>query len=191
MQDSARTGLWRERQANCNCTHPAHGQPPFLVRKQPTQSRKVPSVATVASTGELRRRAASPATQHFSFVVMFGRFRRVFIFCPKLCLKMFARMGPPASLRFQIVRDRLAVMIQDQIERHTGSLQKLTDASSLDRRNMDEHVMAPIVGNDEAETPGGVERLHSPARHVWPPCDEAGRLDRLDALAARKTRRVT
>jgi hypothetical protein len=56
-------------------------------------------------------------------------------------------------------------MIEDQIERHTGSLRKFLEAGSLDHSDMDEHVMATIVGHDEAETPGRVEPLHSSARH--------------------------
>jgi len=63
-------------------------------------------------------------------------------------------------------------MVQDQIERHAGSPRKITETGSLDRSNMDEHIMAAVVGRDEAETPGRVEPLHSPARHVRPPFDE-------------------
>jgi hypothetical protein len=57
-------------------------------------------------------------------------------------------------------------MIQDQIERHTGSLRKFPEAGSLDRSNMDEHVKATIVGHDEAET--GPRRTTSQSRSACP-----------------------
>ena len=58
------------------------------------------------------------------------------------------------------------MVVQDQIERHTGSLRKINEASSLDGSNMDEHIKAAVVGRDEADTPSRVEPLHNPARQV-------------------------
>src|SRR5258706_12783036 len=67
-----------------------------------------------------------------------------------------------SSLHPQIFRRFLAA-VRDDIERHLGAIRQAVQAGLLDRRDMDEHVLAAPFRLNENATLRRVEPLHSTA----------------------------
>jgi hypothetical protein len=75
---------------------------------------------------------------------------------------------PSISLYLQVFRALLAAVWHD-VERHLGTLAQVAQASLLDGRDMDEHVLGATVRLDEPVTLGRVKPLHGSCRHVRTP----------------------
>jgi len=94
-----------------------------------------------------------------------------------------------ASLHSQIFRGLLAAVVEDVIG-DLVTFAKVVQAGTLDRRDVDEHVLAAVVRPDEAVALFSVEKFHSPARHVCSPLVTAVALGSEWFLAGPRSRAI-
>src|SRR6476646_10716148 len=75
---------------------------------------------------------------------------------------------PPINWLGRLQVDGLAAFrIRLDFERHALALVQAVHSRHLERRGVNEHVLAAVFRRDEAEALAGVEKLHCSDRHVF------------------------